>query len=584
MKITAIPQLYRNLKRWREILAVLRRYGLADWLTQFQLPFRDALKDRGGVPLSQYTREQRVRMALTDLGPTFIKLGQVLAARPDLVGPKLAEELKELRAHVPADSIEQVRATLRRELGDDYECHFEWIEPEPLATASVGQVHRATLNGGHSVVIKVLRSEIEPMVRQDMEVLAGLAQLAEHVEAFAIWRPTEMIRQLAPMITREIDFGRERQNLEHFGEMLEASDADVVIPKPVPSLCSQRVLVMDELVGTPLSDFLENCSNEAASRSGKLSDQVDLSGVELTELRRVLSETLANVYLAMIFDEAVFHADPHPGNLIVLQDGRLGILDFGMIGRIDENLRETIEEMLVAISQGDQHRLMRLIRRIGDAPLDLDESLLAIDVAEFIGTYGRQRLGEFDMTGALNSLSEMLHRHAIALPNQSALLLKMLISLEGTLRELGASFDSLEIVRGFVRRVMMRRLSPKRRLRQARRIYLEAESFLESAPEEIISLIRQTRRGELRVVLEHQRIGPTVNRLVLGLMASAVFLGSSLLLAMKVPPLLFAEEVILGMREISLLGIIGVTGSFSVMMWLLMAIRRTGHLTRGNED
>lgn len=584
MKITAIPQLYRNLKRWREILAVLRRYGLADWLTQFQLPFRDALKDRGGVPLSQYTREQRVRMALTDLGPTFIKLGQVLAARPDLVGPKLAEELKELRAHVPADSIEQVRATLRRELGDDYECHFEWIEPEPLATASVGQVHRATLNGGHSVVIKVLRSEIEPMVRQDMEVLAGLAQLAEHVEAFAIWRPTEMIRQLAPMITREIDFGRERQNLEHFGEMLEASDADVVIPKPVPSLCSQRVLVMDELVGTPLSDFLENCSSEAASRSAKLSDQADLSGVELTELRRVLSETLANVYLAMIFDEAVFHADPHPGNLIVLQDGRLGILDFGMIGRIDENLRETIEEMLVAISQGDQHRLMRLIRRIGDAPLDLDESLLAIDVAEFIGTYGRQRLGEFDMTGALNSLSEMLHRHAIALPNQSALLLKMLISLEGTLRELGASFDSLEIVRGFVRRVMMRRLSPKRRLRQARRIYLEAESFLESAPEEIISLIRQTRRGELRVVLEHQRIGPTVNRLVLGLMASAVFLGSSLLLAMKVPPLLFAEEVILGMREISLLGIIGVTGSFSVMMWLLMAIRRTGHLTRGNED
>jgi len=131
---------------------------------------------------------------------------------------------------------------------------------------------------------------------------------------------------------------------------------------------------------------------------------------------------------------------------------------------------------------------------------------------------------------------------------------------------------------------MMRRLSPKRRLRQARRIYLEAESFLETAPDEIISLMRQTRRGELRVVLEHQRIGPTVNRLVLGLMASAVFLGSSLLLAMKVPPLLFAEEAVLGIREISLLGLIGVTGSFSVMIWLLLAIRRTGHLTRGNED
>jgi ubiquinone biosynthesis protein len=457
------------------------------------------------------------------------------------------------------------------------------------------------------------------MIRQDMEVLTGLSQLAEHVDSLAVWRPADMVRQLVPMITRELDFGRERQNLEQFAQIFESRSADVVIPKPVASLCTRRVLVMDELKGKPLSDFLKELHasetrNESSMPASDVSESVEVNGdarvggfgkepsfdpAELQssmdelqdeedhnqeQVKTRLSETLADVYLAMIFDEALFHADPHPGNLILMQDGRLGILDFGMTGRIDETLRETIEEMLVAVSAGDQHRLMRLIRRIGDAPLDLDESLLAIDVAEFIGTFGRQRLGEFDMTGALNSLSEMLHRHAITLPNQSALLLKMLISLEGTLRELGASFDSLEIVRHFVRRLMMRRLSPKRRIKQARRIYLEAESFLESAPEEVISLLRQTRRGELRMVLEHQRIGPTVNRLVLGLMASAVFLGSSLLLAMKVPPLMFREENILGMEEISLFGIIGVLGSVSVMMWLLMAIRRTGQLTRGNED
>ncbi len=168
---------------------MLRRYGLADWLTQFRLPFRDALKDRGGVPLSQYSREERVRMALTDLGPTFIKLGQVLAARPDLVGPKLGEELKRLRANVRPDDIEQVRATLRRELGHDYESHFRSIDPIPLATASIGQVHRAVLNDGSRVVIKVQRADIEKTMRQDMEVLAGLAQLAERVDALAVWRP-----------------------------------------------------------------------------------------------------------------------------------------------------------------------------------------------------------------------------------------------------------------------------------------------------------------------------------------------------------------------------------------------------------
>jgi ubiquinone biosynthesis protein len=644
MKITAIPQLYRNLRRWREILAVLRRYGLADWLTHFRLPFRDALKDRGGVPLSQYSREERVRMALTDLGPTFIKLGQVLAARPDLVGPSLGEELKRLRANVRPDDIEQVRETLRNELGNDYQRHFQSIDPEPLATASIGQVHRAVLNDGTRVVLKVQRSDIERTMRQDMEVLAGLAQLAERVETLSAWGPSDMVRQLAPMITRELDFSRERQNLDHFAEMFDRKNCDVVIPHPIKPLCTHRVLVMDELIGQPLADFLkcepspvdsfkptpakETSSAESTSDENqtslvssdaegnanaglpavvKKSDvpdesdsardtpnvEEDFNSVERQTIKQQLAETIADVYLTMLFDEALFHADPHPGNLIVMDGGGLGILDFGMIGRIDETLRETIEEMLVAISAGDQHRLMRLIRRIGDAPPTLDDSALAIDVAEFIGTYGRQTLGEFDLTGALNELSDILHRHAIKLPNQSALLLKMLFSLEGTLRELGASFDSLDVVRSFMRRSMARRLSPNRRIRQARRIYLEAENFLEAAPDEMISLLRQARRGEVRMTLEHQRLGPTVNRMVLGLMASAVFLGSSLLLAMEVPPVLFYNRLKdetaqsqswLAMENVSLLGLIGICGSITVMLWLLLAINRSGHLTRDNED
>ena len=621
MKITAIPQLYRNLRRWREILAVLRRYGLADWLTHFRLPFKDSLKDRGGVPLSQYSREQRVRMALTDLGPTFIKLGQILASRPDLVGPSLSEELKQLRANVEADEIAQVRETLRNELGEDYESHFQTIDFTPLATASIGQVHRAVLNDGSRVVLKVQRVGIERKMQQDMEVLAGVAQLAERVDALNAWGPVEMVRQLAPMITRELDFSRERQNLDQFAEMFSRKSCDVIIPRPVNALCTRRVLVMDELIGAPLADYLASHPNQkpevsepkpgnadqedagsdptrnstaddpTAHQATTASENVAASESPLQSsqthddpLKQHLGETIAEAYLTMLFDEALFHADPHPGNLIVMDNGTLGILDFGMIGRIDETLRETIEEMLVAISSGDQHRLVRLIRRVGDAPPTLDDSALAIDVTEFIGTYGRQNLGEFDLTGALNELSEILHRHAIKLPNQSALLLKMLISLEGTLGELGARFDSLKAVRTFMTRSVARRLSPQRRIRQARRIYLEAENFMEAAPDELISLMRQARKGEVRVILEHQRLSPTVNRMVLGLMTSAVFLGSSLLLAMKVPPLLFHDESWLALQDISLLGLLGFFGSMTVMLWLLRAINRSGHLTRHNED
>jgi len=301
-------------------------------------------------------------------------------------------------------------------------------------------------------------------------------------------------------------------------------------------------------------------------------------------IKQRLSETIAGVYLTMLFDEALFHADPHAANLLLMDDGRLGILDFGMIGRIDENLRETIEEMLIAISKGDQQRMTRLIRRIGEAPPTLDESALAIDAADFISTFGQQRLGNFDLTGALNELSAILHRHSIKLPNQSALLLKMLISLEGTLRELGAGFDSLDVVRRLVRKSMVRRLSPRRRVRQARRIYLEAENFMESAPDEVISLLRQARRGELRMNLEHRRLSPSINRLVLGLMASAVFLGSALMLAMKVPPLLFHEKSFFGLLDLSLLGLLGIIASVAVMLRLLLAINRSGHLTRDNND
>ncbi|QEF98646.1 putative protein kinase UbiB [Stieleria maiorica] len=617
MKITAIPQLYRNLRRWREILAVLRRYGLADWLSQHRrLPFRGWFKDHRGTPLTEYTREQRVRMALTDLGPTFIKLGQILAARPDLVGVALSEELKGLRANVRPDNIDTVRQTLAKELGENYEAYFASIDAQPLASASIGQVHRAVLHDGRRVVLKVQRSGIERTVKQDIEVLSGLAVLAERVETVAAWRPGDVVRQLAPIITRELDFSRERQSLEHFSTWVASHSVDVVVPNPIAELCTRRVLVMDELMGRSLADCLRDAERSGfrpsavPSPASTLIPRPDGKSADNGAPRRpndaghdaahdaessppitldaerceAIGHAIADIYLAMIFEEGQFHADPHTDNLFLLEDGRLGILDFGMTGRIDEKLRENIEDMLVAISSGDQNRLTRLIRRVGEAPPTLDESALSIDVADFIGTYGQQSMDEFDLAGALTALTELLHKHSIKLPNQSALLLKMLISLEGTLSELGASFDSLKVIRSLAHKTMLRRLSPQRRFRQARRIYLEAESFLESAPDELVSLLQMVRRGETRITLEHQRLGPSVNRLVLGVMASAVFLGSSLLLAQQVSPLISIPLYVTTLEPISLFGLIGMLGSIAVMLWLLLAIARSGHLTRNNDD
>ncbi|MCM2371979.1 ABC1 kinase family protein [Aporhodopirellula aestuarii] len=573
MKLTSIPSLYRNLRRGREILVVLRRYGLADWLSRSQrLPFRDWIKDRSGVPLTQYSRVERIRMAITELGPTFIKVGQVLASRPDLVGVELADELKRLRGRVEPDSADQVRATLRSELGDDFEKDFSSICYTPLATASIGQVHRAVLLDGSRVVLKVQRAGIDRLMRQDLEVLEGLAQLAARVDSIAVWGPREMVRQLRPMVLHELDFNRERGSLKQFAEMLSGDQGEVVVPTVIDHLCTRRVLVMEEMIGAPLATLFAHHLPATEYPESPSEERSDTPRITKKDLPPDIGSRLAKIYLKMVFEDGFFHADPHPGNLIFLTDGRLGILDFGMTGRIDETLRESIEEMLFAINSGDRRRLTRLIRGVGNPRLDLDQAALEIDVADFVDTYGRQTLDRFDLGGALNELTEILHRHGITLPNQSALLLKMLISLEGTLRELGVGFDSLDIVQTYLRRVMLRRLTPRRRLRQARRIYLENEAFLEEAPEQILAVLNQTRLGNLQLRLDPKRITPAVNRLVVGLMASAVFLGSSLLLAYEVPPVLFPETKVAGIERLSVLGLIGILASMSVMTALCITI------------
>ena len=564
MKITSIPQLYRNLRRCQEILGVMNRYGLADWMSHFpRLPFKNVLKDKQGQPLSEHSRETRIRLALTELGPTFIKLGQILSARPDLVGLDLAIELQRLHASVPPDPPDTVRETLRSELGDLFEQEIVDFDPVPAAVASIGQVHRGRLRDGTQVAIKVQRKGIESIVLRDLDVMSGFAQLAAKVGSLAAWGPVDLVEQLGPMLRRELDFERELQNMRVFADFL-SGDAKIQIPKTFPDLSTHRVLVMHWIDGTSIASSAP-CFESAADRER-------------------LGRKIAQCYMEMLFDHGTFHADPHPGNLLAMPGGQLGILDFGMVGRIDDRLRETIEEMLVAISSGDQLQLTRLIQRVGNAPEDIDESALSIDVADYLATYGSQPLDRFDLTAALNDLSSILHRHSIKLPHQSALLLKMLISLEGTLRELDANFSTLEVMQSFIRKALMRRLSPARRLRQARRIYMEAENFLEVAPDQLVGLLQQVRQGRVKVNLQHRRLGPPVNRLVLGMLASALFLGSSLLLSREVPPLLFIEPWRFGLHNISLFGLVGIVVSVLVMLRLILAIGRTGHLDEHEID
>jgi len=569
MKISTIPKLYRNVRRWQEIIVVLRRYGLADWLSRLQLDFiRDWIKDESGIPLSSYSRETRVRMALTDLGPTFIKLGQVLSLRPDLVGSDLAIELQQLQTQVPPDPYERVQHAIESELGMSVQEAFASFDQQPLASASIGQVHRATLHDGTEVVVKVQHENIQAKVREDMEVLAGLAGLAERIPELAAWQPKVLVEQLSRSLKRELSFTRELNNLQVFNAKF-GSFASVRIPKPYPKFSTAHVLTMERLEGQSIALYVSQDQNDPDEHCRNL-DRI--------------SRRAAELYLEMIFTAGIYHADPHPGNVLILSDGTLGLFDFGMVGRIDDSLRETIEEMLLAVSSSDVMLLTSLIKRVGRPPVRLDESSLSIDVAELVTTYGSQSLDSFDVAGVLNDMTDILHRHRISLPPQTAMLIKTLITLEGTIRQLNPSFSLLEVMQPFFKKMWLRRLSPKRQVRRMRRIYIELEGLLEKMPGQVSGLMEIVRQGKLDVHLSHRGLSPSINRLVLGLLASSLLMGSSVLLAFKVPPVLFLEGGPMGVKDLSLFGLLGFSVSMMVSFRLWLAINKSGHLDPASEQ
>ncbi|MEM7454149.1 MAG: AarF/UbiB family protein [Planctomycetota bacterium] len=610
--ITSIPQLYRNVRRWTEIVSVLSKYGLADWLSRFNIDFiKDRLKAPDGEKLSRLTQAARIRLALTELGPTFIKFGQLMATRPDVIGPELADELSNLLSDAPADDYETIREIVEGEQGRPLEELFSSFEQEPLASASIGQVHSAELaeeyelclehhingswqdiasswlnvsanrNGaiedqletdddpapsrgalpGSEVVVKVRHEGIERVVETDLDIMAGLATLAERIDEFKNYQPVKMVREMSRTMRRELDLERELRNLQQFRAIFE-SDSTVAIPAPVPQLCSSRMITMEKFVGGNLKEIAGSPDND----------------LDLPEIAR----QGADLYLKMIFHHGFFHADPHPGNILILPDGRIGLFDFGMVGRISEQLREDIGSMLVAIVHQDVPMLTTLIKRIGHPPLELDESALSNDVADFVGHYSTQVLSQFDMSGALVDFVAIVRRHQITLPAEASLLIKVLIQLEGTGRLLDPDFSLMEIMKPFQRLLMLKRLSPARQLRKVRRFYMQAEQLAESLPTRISNILEQIQSGRFDVNLEHRRLGPSVNRLVIGMMSSAVFMGSSWMLAGKVPPLMFPGEGWLGIQDLSMFGVMGLVVSIMMGLRLVWSIRKSGNLDKSS--
>ena len=524
MQLQSAVELPGEIARASEVVAVLVKYGLAWWLEGTDWgPARRALTSQRGEVLTDQPLPVRIRLSFTDLGTTFIKLGQVLGTRPDLVGPEIAAELAHLQDATPPDPPEVAIATIERELARPIGECFAEFERDAMASASVGQVHRAKLPNGRRVVVKVQHAGIEGTIHRDLNILAKLASVAERQEYLKRYRPAAVVREFSDTLMRELDFRREMRNLMQFRRNFSA-DQTVAFPKPYPALSTGRVLTMQMFRGISVGD------TEKLQRR-----QVDCEA---------LAKRGAGVFLQMMLRDGFYHADPHPGNLLVLARGRLGVLDAGMVGRIDETLREQIVEVLLAAGDRDAERLTNIIAEMCKAPANLDRAALSTDLEEVFTEYATQAVGQFDVGGALSAVTRLLHEYNVFMPSRLSMLLKCLIVLEGTAKKLNATFNLAEFIQPYQRQLIVQQLSPERWMKKAKRWRRDWEMLADTVPRGLSNLLEQLQTGSFSIRIRRPGMERSLNRLVSGVCISALLIASAMLWSSRVPPTLAGVSVV----------------------------------------
>ena len=541
----------RGVKRLDEIIRVLARYGLADYLgTTSPLFIRRRFVTADGQPVADLPMPVRLRLALTELGTTFIKLGQMLSTRADLVGPELAAELSSLQADTPADPPDAVRAIVEQELGRPVEEIFARFDFWALASASVGQVHLATLPSGEEVVVKVQHAGVQERVSSDLDILNTLASMAErNSRDLAQYRPTLLAAEFSRSLLRELDFTVELRNLERFVHNFE--DAPTVhMPQAYAEFSTRRILVMEKLDGYSLSNV----------------DRMRADGIDTA----LFADNFAHMMMDMIFQDGFYHADPHPGNVFVLPGGRIGLLDCGKVGRVDERTQDDFVNIVQSFLIGDADQLTDELLRLCQVPSNLDRDTYRQDVSDFIAEYSDMGPGNLDISAVFNDMFALIRRHKLVVPARVSMLLLVVVQLEGTARLLDPEFNLTERLGRYRQTLVQRRFSPQRLGRQALRSYQDWNRLIKALPRELVDVLERTRKGDLEVKINDLGRDRQTNRLTYGIVNASLFLGSALLLAMKMPPLLFG---------VSVLGALGLAFSFLLVLNLARALWRSGGLS-----
>lgn len=561
MVFTKLKRRYKNLNRLRQIVNILIKYGF-DYIVK-QLGLINLISKGGKIlklkpsKIAQLPLPVRARLALEELGPTFVKLGQILSTRPDLIPPDYIKELQKLQDKVPPFAYDLVEQIIKRELRADILKIFKSFEQKPFAAASLGQVHQAILENGDKAVVKVQRPDIEKVIETDLDILFHLARLTEkHIPASRLYDPVGIVEEFAKAIRLELDYGTEGRNAERFKKNFE-DDKRIYTPKIYWEFSSRCVLTMELIEGIKINNLKE----------------LDKIGYD----RKKIAENGAKAFMKQILIDGFFHADPHPGNMLVMKDEIIGFMDFGMMGRLDEEIKEKCVDLLIAILERNPNKIINEILNLGiTSQEEIDTRSLKIDVREMLDQYYDKPLKEIKLGELISQLVEISIKYHIKMPAEFALLGKSLITIEGIGLELDPDFNLAEIAKPYAKDVILERKSPQRLMIKLLNDLSELYNLMILIPRQLSKTLKKMEKGVFKLEFQHRglenlisALDRSTNRLSYSLILAAIIIGSSLIIQTDKGPHFMGFPVI---------GVLGFLISGVLGLGLVIMILRSGKM------
>ena len=562
MQLRKIGQKIRDIRRLNQILRILTKHGFGFAIQQLHL--NDHAIGRGIIKtrvLRRFTeppesRAVRLRKVLEELGPTFIKLGQTLSVRPDLVPLDLCYELSKLQDRVPPFGYEDVKKQIKESFGSYPDKIFASFDPVPFAAAPLGQAHRAQLKTGENVVVKVQRPDMRKMIETDVDILYTLAQLANrYMHDIKIFDPISIVDEFSRVITKEIDFTYEAHNIDKFCKNFKESTT-VQIPRVFWEYTKHKVITTEEITGIRMSDYLNQPHSD--------------------EEKKAVAANGANAILQQIFIDGFFHADPHPGNLFILPDNAAAFVDFGIVGRLDEDTRDVVVNLLIAVSMKNINKIIKALEMLGSVAEENSLRDFKHDISDFVERFYDIPLKQIEISTILPQAIELMTRHKLKIPPQFHVMIKALATIDGVARQLDPDFNTIAHSRPFVERLVHERHDPKRIFKDVAIYSSELLDILKIIPKDAYEIIKKIKKGTLKIEFEHQGLSKFIaemdkssNRISFSLVISALIIGSSLIIMANKGPLVYGFPV---------LGILGFVFAGLLGLGLAIGILRSGRL------